>query len=277
MTTTHIEATSTTIGGQVLGWTPGRGLTLVDEPPDQFHGLLPAADSWLVLDGRVRALARHRERFLTACADASDLPAVQLVSFWRDMTAALPREGAWFPRVELLTADHSPRLRVRIRYSPRRTSGVRVWASGQPDPRTVPRRKGPDLDTLTGVRHRAGDQGADEAVLTSASGLVLEATSSSVLWWEDDTLCLPSPRLPVLPGVTTAIIQDHAGESGIRVLHRERTLAELAGREVWLVNALHGIRPVTSWLGPPMLAGPAAHAARWQKWLNGIAEPLPDH
>jgi branched-subunit amino acid aminotransferase/4-amino-4-deoxychorismate lyase len=145
------------------------------------------------------------------------------------------------------------------------------------DPRTVPRRKGPDLDVLARLRQRAVAEGADEAVLIAPSGVVLEGIHSSVLWWEDDTLCLPSPQLPVLAGVTVALIQEHAQRTGIRVAHRERTLADLDDREVWLVNALHGIRPVTEWTGgtqPLVRAGRAVRGAEWRQWLEGLAEPL---
>jgi len=155
-------------------------------------------------------------------------------------------------------------------------SGVRVWATGQSDPRTVPRRKGPDLDTLARVRRRAAAEGADEAVLVAPSGVVLEAATSSVLWWEDDTLCLPSPQLPVLPGVTVALIQDRARREGIRIAHRERTVAELDGREVWLVNALHGIRPVTGWTGGTLKAAEPVRAPEWRAWLDDLMEPLPE-
>ncbi|WP_432253931.1 hypothetical protein [Streptomyces sp. HNM1019] len=51
-------------------------------------------------------------------------------------------------------------------------------------------------------------------------------------------------------------------------------MQELDGREVWLVNAVHGIRPVTARLGRPLRAGPALRAASWQTWLNGVSEPL---
>ena len=163
------------------------------------------------------------------------------------MTAALPRTGEWFPRVEL--GAESRELRLLLRHAPPLGTGVRVCATGRLDPRTVPRRKGPDLDILARVRQRAAVEGADEAVLIAPSGVVLEGATTSVLWWEDDTLCLPSPQLPVLAGVTTALIQERAQRTGIRVAHRERTLADLDGREVWLVNALHGIRPVTEWMG----------------------------
>jgi branched-subunit amino acid aminotransferase/4-amino-4-deoxychorismate lyase len=112
-------------------------------------------------------------------------------------------------------------------------------------------------------------------VLTGPSGVALEGATTSLLWWEDDTLCLPPPQLPVLPGVTAGLIQDRARLCGIRIAHRARTVAELAGREVWLVNALHGIRPVTAWTGRPMEAAPAVRAEEWRAWLDDLLEPLP--
>ncbi|MEV2232752.1 aminotransferase class IV [Streptomyces phaeochromogenes] len=253
----------------LLAWMPGRGLIAGLAADTQ----LLVADSWLVRDGQVRGLDRHRERFLRSCGDCGGPSPDQLDEFWRDMTAALPRTGSWFPRVELVAG--SLQLRLLLRYAPQIAPEVRVWAAGQPDPRTVPRRKGPDLDVLARVRQRARGQGAEEAVLIAPSGLVLEGATSSVLWWEDDTLCLPPQQLPILAGVTTGLIQERAVHAGIRMAHRERTLEQLAGREVWLVNALHGIRPVTGWEGRPMEAGQDLFAKEWREWLDGLMEPLP--
>ncbi|WP_371662168.1 aminotransferase class IV [Streptomyces sp. NBC_00280] len=270
-------ATQPVVTEGLLAWSPRRGLTAPDAQSyvPTVGERLAVADSWLLRDGRVRGLGRHRERFLRACGDSGGPSLRQLVDFWRDMTTALPRTGEWFPRVEL--GAESRELRVLLRHAPPLGTGVRVWAAGQSDPRTVPRRKGPDLDILARLRQRAVAEGADEAVLTAPSGVVLEGIHSSVLWWEDDTLCLPSPQLPVLAGVTVALIQERAQRTGIRVAHRERTLADLDDREVWLVNALHGIRPVTEWTGgkqPSMRAGRAVRAAEWRQWLEGLAEPL---
>ncbi|MEU9447457.1 aminotransferase class IV [Streptomyces sp. NPDC048277] len=257
-------------GEGLLTWSPDDGLRPAADP--EPGGRLLVADSWLVRDGRVRALDRHKERFLRSCGECDGPPPRRLLEFWQDMTAALPRTGEWFPRVELGAGA----LRLRLRHAPALGSGIRVWATGQSDPRTLPRRKGPDLDMLARVRGRASGAGAEEAVLVTPSGIVLEAATASVLWWEDDTLCLPSPQLPVLPGVTAALIQERAQRSGIRLAHRERTVAELDGREVWLVNALHGIRPVTGWIGEPPRAARAARAGEWRTWLDDIMEPLPN-
>ncbi|MGN9759390.1 aminotransferase class IV [Streptomyces sp. SD31] len=254
---------------EVLAWSSGRGLTTGAEA----GGPLLVADSWLVRDGRVRGFDRHRERFVRACEECGGPPLHRLVEFWRDVAAALPRTGEWFPRVEL--AAGSLELRLLLRHAPPLAAEVRVWATGQPDPRAVPRRKGPDLEKLAGVRRRAFGEGAQEAVLVAPSGVALESATASVLWWEDDTLCLPPPGLPVLPGVTVGLIRERARRLGIAVASRERTVPELEGREVWLVNALHGIRPVTAWTGLPMRAGTAVRAPDWRKWLDDIMEPLP--
>ncbi|WP_406007166.1 aminotransferase class IV [Streptomyces sp. NBC_00637] len=260
------------VGEGLSTWTPGRGLTVAPEPV--ADGPLLVADSWLVRAGRVRGYDRHRERFLRACAECGGPGPRRLVEFWQDVTAVLPRTGDWFPRVEL--AAGSMELRLRLRHAPPLGAEVRLWSVGQRDRRVAPRRKGPDLDVLSRVRERAVGEGAQEGVLVDPSGVVLESATASVLWWEEDTLCLPPSRLPVLPGVTVGLVRERAVRSGIVVADRERTLAELDGREVWTVNALHGLRPVTSWIGEPMTAGPAVRAPKWREWLERLPEPLPN-
>ena len=212
-------------------------------------------------------------------ARASRLPAFpsdQLHAFWQATVRELPRHERWFPRVEL-TARPRAELRLRIRPAPPQGAAVRLWAWDGPDPRAAPRRKGPDLACLAEVRHRASMAGADEALLTTRSGLVLEATSSSVLWWEGPCLCMPSPVLRILPGVTAGLIRESAARLGTRIGHRRRRVPDLDGCEVWVVNALHGIRTVSAWVGTSVVAGPALRAPEWQARLEAWAEPLPEH
>ena len=255
---------------QLFTWVRGDGL--VSCPPTQDR--LLAADSWLVNDGAVRALTWHQRRFETACLQTAGELADDLNVFWPTAVDRLPRRGRWFPRVEL-TAVAPRQLRLRIRPAPALASQVRVWASNGRDERRLPRRKGPDLTWLTSVRARAVELGADEALLTTPAGLVLEAAHSSVLWWEDDALCMPSPALRVLPGVTTGLIQEQARFRGLPVRPRRCRLDELAGREVWLVNALYGIRFVDGWIGVGIAAGEPGRATAWRTWLENLVEPLP--
>ena len=255
---------------RVLASAPGGHLTACDptEAP------LIVADSWLVTDGQVRAIDKHRRRFFGACIDEAAVPIDQLWTFWQEVLAELPREGTWFPRVELC-ADSSAALRLRIRPAPPLAAEVQVWVADVPDPRIAPHRKGPDLGVLAKVRERAAQWGAQEALLTTRSGVVLEAANSSVLWWEGNDLCAPSATLPTLAGVTAGLILDRAQQIGLKIVFRRGTAAQLDGREVWLVNALHGIRPVTGWPGSSLSPGTAVRARQWQTWLAGLAVPLP--
>jgi branched-subunit amino acid aminotransferase/4-amino-4-deoxychorismate lyase len=223
---------------------------------------LAAADSWLVNGGRARFLDAHRDRFLAACASRGqpDGPA-----FWAAATDSLPREGRWFPRAELTAAGT---LRLRIRPAPPLGRELAVRLADQPDPRREPRIKGPDLPALGRLRDRAVRAGADEVLLTTHDGIMLEGATTSLLWWEQDELCVPDPALPVLPGVTTLGIQRHARAAGVTVRPERATIARLAGRETWLVNALHGIRPVVAWPGESFPAGSAPRVASWKRWLG---------
>ncbi|MEU5365701.1 aminotransferase class IV [Streptomyces sp. NPDC005925] len=246
---------------------------------------LLAADSWLVADGTVRALERHRHRFTTTCAEAAGVPGPLLDLFWAAVVDLLPREpGSWFPRVELRAADPDApadtvhpgghRLLYRLRPAPALGSSVRLWGWTVPDPRRMPRHKGPDLDTLAGVRRKAAAADADEALLVTADGVVLEGAGSSLLWWEGDVLCRPAPELPALPGVTAALLTEHAERTGIEVRPCRRRLSALAGREVWVTNALHGLRPVTAWTESSLRAKEPERAPVWQAWLEGLRTPL---
>lgn len=256
-------------GEQLLAWVRGDGLV----PCPLTQDRLLAADSWLVDDGAVRALTWHQRRFEATSRLVARELAYDASAFWASVVDRMPRRGRWFPRVEL-TATAPRQLRLRIRPAPALASQVRVWPSTGRDERRFPRRKGPDLPWLTSVRARAVELGADEALLTTPTGLVLEAAHSSVLWWEDGSLCIPSPALRVLPGVTTGLIQERARFLGLTVRPRTCRLEELARREVWLVNALHGIRLVDAWTGVRIPAGKPKRAAAWRSWLESLAEPL---
>jgi hypothetical protein len=61
---------------------------------------LLAADSWLVVDGRVRGVERHWARFAATCHEHGVEPDA-LAALRADVEDAVPSEGRWFPRVEL--------------------------------------------------------------------------------------------------------------------------------------------------------------------------------
>jgi branched-subunit amino acid aminotransferase/4-amino-4-deoxychorismate lyase len=242
----------------VLRWTPA-GL---EDAGGAAAGPLHAADSWLVDGGAARALDAHWARFGDACR-AHGVDGGELARFRAAVTAAVPAAGRWFPRVELGDGG----LVLRVRAAPPPAGGARVVVGAPGDPRRSPRRKGPDLALLAGLRERARAAGADELLICDDAGALREGALSSLLWWEDATLCT-TPDEHTLPGVTRGLLLALARERGIEVRVRSPLPAELAGREAWLTSALHGIRVVSEWLAPAQVAGPPERAAAWRAELD---------
>jgi len=227
---------------------------------------LLAADSWLVADGRARAVERHWARFTATCGEQGVAPD-ELAAFRAEVQRALPARGRWFPRVEL-RADGE--LALELRPAPPREPTVVAWVADVPDPRVVPRRKGPDLERLGAMRERAAAHGAGEAVIADADGRLLEGAYTSLLWWEGETLWAVPDDAPILPGITRELVIELARARDTPVAWRRPWPHELAGRETWLVSALHGIRAVTRWAGGGVPAVDAPRAAAWQRLLDGL-------
>ena len=223
---------------------------------------LLAADSWLVDEGYARAAGAHWDRFGAACL-AAGADRDELRRFAAAARGALPLEGRWFPRVEL-TEDG---FALRIRRAPPPVREARVVVGPPGDPRRCPRRKGPDLQLLAGLRASAHAQGADEVLLCDAGGGLLEGALSSLLWWEGDALCT-TPDACTLPGVTRGLLLAIAAQRGVALRVRVPRPAELADRETWLTSALHGIRVVTAWVAPRQAAGAATRAPEWREELD---------
>jgi branched-subunit amino acid aminotransferase/4-amino-4-deoxychorismate lyase len=243
-----------------LRWCGEGEFEAVDHP-----GEIHVIDSWLVSDGRTRAIDAHLRRFTAACtslpplelpqAAASQffLPALKTLQatidqFFLSALRQVPATGRWFPRAELAYADGVPRLQLWLRPAPPLATSIRLWIPPDPDQRTCPHIKGPDLAYLSALRDTAVAAGADEAVLLSPEGTIREGTTTSILWWRGRTLCAPPPAATLLPSITREIILNTATTRAIPVHFEHATPADLQKLQVWAVNALHGIRPVTTWL-----------------------------
>lgn len=246
------------------------------EDCDVAPATLEVADSWLVVDGTVRGLELHRERFLGSIPreQANELGAN---AFWDAVIAALPRTGSWFPRVELREQLGAPQLLFRPRPAPALQRSLVLATHSGRDPRTAPSVKGPDLAAMVRLRTEAQSTGADEAVLLSPEGSLVEGATTSILWWEGAELCVVDRALARIPSTTERTILALAAALGIRVEERLARPEHLDGCEVWAVNALHGIRIVTAWHGGPETAEDPGRLARWRLRLDALRRTLPEH
>jgi branched-subunit amino acid aminotransferase/4-amino-4-deoxychorismate lyase len=233
-----------------LRWS-GDGFEEVDDPGD-----VRVIDSWLVDDGRGRAIDAHMRRFAAGCAELSaagvagiGVSRAEVVRFLRSALLRVPVTGRWFPRVELVFAEGVMQLQLWIRPAPARAGpGIGLWVPPCADQRAWPSVKGPDLDYLNRLRADAVAAGADEAVLLSPDGTVREGGTTSILWWRGQVICASPPGETLLPSVTRARLLGLAEAKGIPVRFEYATPGELAGLRVWAVNALHGIRVVNGWI-----------------------------
>ena len=99
--------------------------------------------------------------------------------------------------------------------------------------------------------------GADDALLISSDGTVLEAPTANVFWREGDTLLTPSLDLPILAGVTRGLLLEIADQETVEGVFPLGRLLE--ADEVFLCASVREVMPVASVDDKGFGLGPAAH------------------
>ncbi|GAB3694623.1 aminotransferase class IV [Corynebacterium nasicanis] len=202
-------------------------------------------DSWLVDDGEVVRRDLHASRFINSAhhlvGGSGDFgwgyfPGIS--EFLAAVHETVPSQGVWFPRIEV----HGESMYLRIRPAPPLRTGTVLWVPPTPDPRRAPRVKGPDLQVLAELRAQAQTYGADDAVLWTRDGFVVEGAHSALAWWEGETLMFPEHE-GQLPSVTAQATCEVL-PTGTRPI----TVEELRTLPVWAGSALHGWTEVTGWV-----------------------------
>lgn len=234
---------------------------------DLTSNTIVVADSWFVTESRALALELHRTRFLASAAQH----APQAAAFWTAAVDTIPREGDWFPRVEL----HSEgRLLLRLRTAPHRDRSAVLATWHGRELRTTPLIKGPDLQAMLAIRTSVQALGADEAVILSPDGYIVEGAYSGLLWWRGEILCGPPAELDRVDSVTARSVLTLATALG-HDIHEEAVTPEgIDGTELWVLSALHGIRIATAWIDGPALAEQPGRLAAWRARLDTLRRPL---
>lgn len=252
-----------------------RGVLAVREDCDILPASIEVADSWLVADGTALALDLHRTRFMTGVPRGRYLQ-FQPGEFWDAAIAAIPREGDWFPRVELRTQVLRPQFLFRLRSAPERSRSVVLATHTGRDPRSAPRLKGPDLEDMVRLRTQAQQKGAGEAVILTPEGFIAEGSTTCLAWWRGDALAIPSDDIARIDSVTLRSVLALATARGVDILREDARPEDLDGCEVWALNALHGIRIVTQWIGGPAVAEQPGRLDAWRRRLDALRRPLPE-
>lgn len=263
----------------LLGWTGSALREVSAQAAGASQPRMLLCDSWLVTDGRVRELNSHLRRFARG-VHHSEAGQINLLDFYTAVTQVLPREGLWFPRIELMQyAGDDYRLQVRVRPAPPISHTAKLISYPEPDPRRLPQFKGPDLPLQHQLRRWAQMRGADEAVLVDSRGYLLEGAMSAIVWWDGEDLVAPDLFGRGVASVTKRLVVMVAEAAGLRVRFENARPDDLAGCEVWSLSALHGIRAVTHWqvtAGGGQLPVLLTQRHRiWQRRLDQAAQTLP--
>lgn len=224
---------------------------------------IDVADSWLSVDGRVLAFAAHERRFADSVEHMGGSREAALTAIGRAREDT-PPTGRHFPRV--VFADGA--FEHTVRAAPERMPTAVLWTSPV-DPRTQPEIKGPDLVELGGLRLLAAEHGATEAVIVDDDGHVVEGAYASLAWWRGDALHAPPADVPRVRSVTWQAVQAIAASLGVELREEQARPDDLAGCEIWVMSALHGIRGAAAWVGGPEPAAPE-RAPLWQARLEAL-------
>jgi branched-subunit amino acid aminotransferase/4-amino-4-deoxychorismate lyase len=177
-------------------------------------------------DGRLPWLARHvaRLRASLAALGAPELPdaLADLVRF-----AAGPGDRV----VRLQVTDGHAEISTREVNAEQGISVMVAHEVHRPYPHKTTRR-----EQFVSALANARRAGANDAVLVTADGFVAEGTAWNLFWWENGDLCTPAAELGILPGLGRKRIME------LTAVKEERVpVAALAGRSLFIVNAVRGI------------------------------------
>lgn len=151
------------------------------------------------------------------------------------------REGLGRPTGLALVSTLPPDLEER------RARGFRLavvgWAPGHRLAATKSTSYAENLAAL----HEAQEQGADDALLVTADGTVLEAPTANVWFREGRRLLTPALAQPILAGVTRAAVQELAAAAGYELEEGVYPLARVAAAdEVFLSSSVRELMPVVA-------------------------------
>ena len=223
-----------------------------------------------VYGGRPFELHPHFDR-LTASAVRLRLPAPPLAALQSLAHDALAAAGEpdcvlrflWTPETGLALVSALPPDLEELR-----ARGLRLqvceWATG-----ALASAKSVSYAENMAAQASAVEHGYDDALLVAADATVLEAPTANVWFREGGLLLTPSLDLPILAGVTRAVVRGLAGavEEGRYPLDRL-----LAADEVFLTSSVREVMPVVQVGDRPFERGPAA--VRLQESLRRYAGAL---
>jgi branched-subunit amino acid aminotransferase/4-amino-4-deoxychorismate lyase len=216
------------------------------------YGLI---ETMRVREGRIPLWPRHLARLERSLREL-DLPRPS-----QDLVALVtPFSGTGDAVLRLEVRDG--RASVTVRASPALAPPAVIAAS---QPHQPYRHKTTERDCFLDARDEAERAEADDALLLTHDGFVAEGTVWNVFWWDGDILRTPALDLGILPGIGRA-----------RVLELVPTVdqgryarPQVAGKSLFLTNAVRGVVPIASLDGSPTPPDPRTAELAARFWPAG--------
>lgn len=251
------------------------------------RGELLVADSFRVRENNgqaeVRAFHLHRERFTRnvlrtlrhlSLAD-EQLDQGQLHDFFTEVPSRIQTYGSGFPRIELRLMGSQLFLNLNLRPLPQLTKRL-MLRTCLPSKQIRPEIKGPNIEYYRDLNAQL----SAEALLCTLEGSVVEGATTTLLWWDKETLNKISSHtdggatLSRVDSITESLVFRAATELQYSTSAQDISAVELASYEVWAVNALHGIRPVSHLNGVALAAPDALRLRQFQRTLDTYWQPI---
>lgn len=195
------------------------------------YGLI---ETMRVRDGRIPFLERHLARL------GRSLGELGLPKPGQDV-AALVEPFAGLGDAVLRIEVQDGRASVTVRdLSPQALAPPAVITASEPHQRYP--HKTTERDCFMDAAQEAEVAEADDALLLTHDGLVAEGTVWTLFWWDGNRLRTPALEVGILPGIGRARVLELAPE----VEQGRHLRAGLAGKSLFLTNAVRGVVPIAS-------------------------------
>jgi branched-subunit amino acid aminotransferase/4-amino-4-deoxychorismate lyase len=215
------------------------------------YGLI---ETMRVREGRIPFLEWHLARL------GRSLGALGVAAPAQDV-AELVRPFAGTDEAVLRVEVRDGRATVTVRELPALGSPAVITASEphQPYPHKITSR-----DCFVDAAEQAEVAEADDALLVTPEGWVAEGTVWNLFWWDGDRLRTPGLDLGILPGIGRARVL----ELGQGVEEGRYARAALAGKSLFLTNAVRGVVPIAALDGTAVPADPRTSELAKRFWLG---------
>jgi branched-subunit amino acid aminotransferase/4-amino-4-deoxychorismate lyase len=216
------------------------------------YGLI---ETMRVREGRIALLDRHLIRLERSLRELG-LPRPS-----QDV-AALVAPFAGMDEAVLRVDVQGGRASVTVRELPPLEPPVVITASERHQPYLY---KTTERDPFLDAAQEAEAADADDALLLTREGWVAEGTVWTVFWWDGDALRTPALELGILPGIGRARLLQVAP----RVEQGRYAETALAGKSLFLTNAVRGVVPIAMLDGASVPPDPRSAELARRFWPEG--------